>query len=169
MHVFLELALILIGVGLASMGVYWGGMTDSRTSWVAIGVSSLALLGITVFSAAAERTTPEWAFAATSAGIAALAAAVIGWGVISDRMLGFYGLLYALAAGLSTGGIGHSMGFHLHALGTLLAAVAGGVIFLGALVVPGVVFRRIAGWSLLVLGMGIAFLGYADSISVWKP
>src|SRR5439155_1564002 len=48
-HVFLELALILIGVGLASMGVYWGGMTDSRTSWVAIGVSSLALLGITVF------------------------------------------------------------------------------------------------------------------------
>ena len=121
MHVFLELALILIGVGLASMGVYWGGMTDSRTSWVAIGVSSLALLGITVFSAAAERTTPEWAFAATSAGIAAL------------------------------------------------AAVAGGVIFLAALVAPGVVFRRIAGWLLLVLGLGIAFLGYADSISVWKP
>jgi hypothetical protein len=168
-HVFLELALILTGIGLISMGAYWGGMTNSRSSWVAIGIPALALAGITVFSAAGEKSLPEWAFAGTSAGIVGLAAAVVGWGIISDRTLGLYGLIYAAAAGLTTGGIGHAGGFHLHALGTLLAACAGGVIFLAALVVPGTVFRHVAGWGLVVLGLGIGFLGYADSISVWRP
>ena len=57
--------------------------------------------------------------------------------------------------------------FNIHALGVLLAAIAGGLIFVvGAAMPRQMLIRRIAGWLLVLAGIGIAFLGYAPSVNV---
>ena len=179
---FLELSLILVGIGAASLGLYLGGATEARTTWVAVGTPALVLSGLAIFTAVnADRfsstvgPTPgakgqlaAWAFAAASAAFLALAASVTGWGLIMDRTLGFLGFLYAGAAGLSTAGVAVDAGkFDIHALGVLIAAIAGGLIFFTGVAMPRqMIIRRIAGWLLVVAGLGIAFLGYAPSVDV---
>jgi hypothetical protein len=163
----LELSLILWGAAAAALGWYWGGVTEARTSWVPIGGASAILGGITIFGAN-DTPLPVWAFAAVSAVGGALVAAEVGWGVVSDRTLGFGALFFAGAAGLSTGGIANAAGsFDIQALGTLLAAVGGGLVFISAALMPtATVFRRVLGWLLVLGGFGVAFLGYAPSINV---
>jgi hypothetical protein len=167
----LELSLILWGAAAAALGWYWGGVTEARTSWVPIGGAGALLAGITIFGTQAPTDSSQlsvWAFAAVSAVGALLVAAEIGWGVVSDRTLGFGALFFAGAAGLSTGGIARAAGeFDIHALGTLLAAVVGGLVFISAALMPtATVFRRVLGWLLVLGGFGVAFLGYAPSINV---
>lgn len=165
----LELSLILWGAAAASLGWYWGGVTEARTSWVPIGVSGLVLAGITIFGtgAPAEGTLPVWAFAAVSAIGAGLAAAEVGWGVVSDKTLGFYALLFAAAAGLSTAGIAKAADeFTIEALGTLLAAIGGAIVFIGGALMPSKTFRVVMGWLLVLGGFGVGFLGFARSIGV---
>ena len=165
----LELALILWGAAAASLGWYWAGVTEARTSWVPVGASGLALAGITIFGTGlGEGGLPVWGFTAVSAVGAGLVAAVVGWGVVSDKTLGFYALFFTAAAGLSTAGIANAADeFTIQALGTLLAAIGGGLVFISAALMPtSKVFRNVLGWLLVLGGLGVAFLGYAPSIDV---
>ena len=163
----LELSLVLWGAAAASLGWYWGGVTEARTTWVPVGAAGAILGGITIFGSQAT-PLPIWAFAAVSAVGAMLVAAEIGWGIVSDRTLGFGALFFAVAAGLSTAGIANAADtFDIQALGTLFAAVGGGLVFISAALVPTtVVFRRVLGWLLVLGGFGVAFIGYAPSIGV---
>ena len=163
----LQLALIVFGAAVVGIGWYWGGATESRSSWVAIGAPSVILAGITVF-AATDTSVSVWAFAAAAAILAGLAASVIRWGVPSDRGLGFYGFFFAGAAGLSAAGVSVDAGsFTILSLGTLLASAVGAVVFLVASLKPtSLALRRVAGWGLVFLGLGVAFLGYAPEINV---
>lgn len=163
----LELSLVLWGAAAATLGWYWAGVTEGRTSWVPLAAASVILGGITIF-AAGNTPLPVWAFAAVSAGGAALAAAEVGWGVVSDRTFGFGALFFAAAAGLSTAGIANAADeFTIQALGTLLAAVGGALVFVSAaLVPPSATFRKVLGWMLVLGGFGVAFLGFAPSINV---
>jgi uncharacterized integral membrane protein len=181
-QVFLELSLILVGIAAASLGFYLGGATEARTTWVAIGTPALVLAGLAIFAAVnADRFTSTvgpnpgakgqlaaWAFAAASAAFLALAASATGWGLLIDRTLGYYGFLYAAAAGLSAAGVAVDAGkFNIHALGILIAAIAGGLVFFAGAAMPRqMVIRRVAGWLLVLSGLGIAFLGYAPSVNV---
>jgi hypothetical protein len=169
----LELSLILWGAAAASLGWYWGGVTEARTSWVPIGAAGVLLGGMTIFGTGLITTAPGaqtsvWGFAAISSVGAVLVAAEVGWGVVSDRTLGFGALFFAAAAGLSTAGIANAADqFNIQALGTLLAAVGGGLVFITAALMPtSVVFRRVLGWLLVLGGFGVAFVGYAPSINV---
>ena len=72
----LELSLILWGAAAATLGWYWGGVTEGRTSWVPIGAAGVLLGGITIF-AAGGTPLPVWAFAAVSAIGATLVAATL--------------------------------------------------------------------------------------------
>jgi hypothetical protein len=161
----IELALVLTGAAFIALGWYWGGVTEARTSWVAIGLPGLLLAGITIFK---DDALPVWAFTAAGAVGAGLAAAVVGWGKVSDKTLGFYALFYTAAAGLSTGGIAKASdtGFDIHALGTLLAAIGGALVFISAVAMPTKAFRIVVGWLIVLGGLGIAFLGYGPSIGV---
>jgi len=69
---------------------------------------------------------------------------------------------------LSTAGIANEAGeFTIQALGTLLAAVGGGLVFLSAAMVPTATdIRRVLGWLLAIGGFGVAFIGFAPSINV---
>jgi hypothetical protein len=104
-------------------------------------------------------------------GLAGLAAAETGWGVVSDRTFGFYALAAAGAFALScaswakdTGPGGH---FDILALGLLLAAIGAALAFVAAtLVPPSMVFRRVLGWALVLAGFGVGFIGYAPSLNV---
>jgi hypothetical protein len=181
-QVFLELSLILVGIGAASLGLYLGGAAEARTTSIAVGGPALVLSGLAIFAAVnsdrfvstvgpnpgAKGQLAAWAFAAASAVFLALAASVTGWGLVMDRTLGFLGFLYAGAAGLSAGGVAVDAGkFNIHALGVLIAAIAGGLIFfVGAAMPRQMLIRRIAGWLLVFAGIGIAFLGYAPSVNV---
>lgn len=161
----LELALVLWGAGAAALGWYWAGVTEGRTTWVPLAGTSIVLAGITVFG---EAELPVWAFTAVSAVAFGLLAAEVGWGVVSDATLGFGGLFYATAAGLSTAGIANAADeFTIQSLGTLIAAIAGALVFISAaLAAPSAVFRRVLGWGIVIAGFGVAFIGYANSIDV---
>jgi len=180
--VFLELTLILMGIGAASLGFYLGGATEARTTSIAVGAPSVVLAGLAIFAAVnsdrftsavgpnpgAKGQLAAWAFAAVSAVFLAMAAGVTGWGLVMDRTLGFLGFMYAGAAGLSAGGVAVDAGkFNIHALGVLVAAIAGGLIFFaGVAMARHMLIRRIVGWLLVFAGLGIAFLGYAPSVNV---
>ena len=163
----LELSLVLWGGAAAALGWYWAGVTEGRTTWVPLAGASIILAGITVFSAG-DAPLPVWAFTAVSAVAAGLLAAEVGWGVVSDATLGFGGLFYAAAAGLSTAGIANAADdFTIQSLGTLIAAVGGALVFISAaLAAPSAVFRRVLGWMFVIAGFGVAFIGYAPSIDV---
>jgi hypothetical protein len=91
------------------------------------------------------------------------------WGVVSDLTFGFFSFFFSAAAGLSAAAYAAaaSGGFNILALGLLLAAVAGALIFVSAAVVPGARgLRGVIGWSLVFFGLSIAFLGYAPLIHV---
>ena len=48
---FLELSLILVGIGAASLGFYLGGATEARTTSIAVGGPAVVLGGLAIFSA----------------------------------------------------------------------------------------------------------------------
>ena len=164
----LQLSLVVWGVAAATIGWYWAGVAEGRTSWVPLAGAALVLAGITVF-AAGDTPISVWGFAAVSAAGAGLAAAETGWGVVSDRTLGFYSLAAAGAYALScaswakdTGPGGH---FDILALGLLLTSVGAGLAFIAStLVPPSMVFRRVLGWMLVLAGFGVGFIGYAPSL-----
>ena len=164
----LELSLVVWGVAAATLGWYWAGVSEGRTSWVPLAGASAILTGITVF-AAGDTPISIWGFSAVAAAGAGLAAAETGWGVVSDRTLGFYALAAAGAFALScasyakdTGPGGH---FDILALGLLLAAIGAALAFVAAaLVPPSMVFRRVLGWLLVLAGFGVGFIGYAPSL-----
>jgi hypothetical protein len=166
----LELSLLVFGLAAATLGWYWAGVSEGRTSWVPLAAASVILAGITVF-AAGDTPISVWGFAAVASGGAALAAAEVGWGIVSDRTLGFYSLAAAGAFALScaswakdTGPGGH---FDILALGLLLTAVAAAMAFVAsALVPPSMIFRRVLGWMMVIAGFGIGFIGYAPSLNV---
>src|SRR5438067_13675167 len=127
------------GVAAATLGWYWAGVSEGRTSWVPLAGVSVVLAGITVF-AVGDTPISIWAFTAVSAAGAGLAAAETGWGVVSDRTLGFYSLAAAGAYALSlasyakdTGPGGH---FDILALGLLVTAVGAALAFVAATLVP---------------------------------
>jgi len=164
----LELSLVVWGLAAATLGWYWAGVSEGRTSWVPLAGASLVLTGITVF-AAGDTPISVWGFAAVAAAGAGLAAAETGWGVVSDRTFGFFSLAAAGAFALScaswakdTGPGGH---FDILALGLLIAAIAAVLAFVAAaLVPPSAVFRRVLGWALVLAGFGVGFMGYAPSL-----
>jgi hypothetical protein len=164
----LQLALVVWGVVAATLGWYWAGVSEGRTSWVPLAGGAVVLTGITVF-AAGDTPISVWGFAAISAAGAGLAAAEVGWGVVSDRTFGLFALAASGAYALScaswakdTGPGGH---FDILALGLLLAAVGAAMAFVAAtLVPPSMVFRRVLGWLLVIAGFGVGFIGYAPSL-----
>jgi len=166
----LELSLVLFGLSAATIGWYWAGVSEGRTSWVPLAAASAMLAGITVF-AAGDTPISVWAFSAVAAAGAGLGAAEVGWGIVSDRTFGFFSLAAAGAFALScaswakdTGPGGH---FDILALGLLLAAVGAAMAFVAsALVPPSMVFRRVLGWGMVLMGFGIGFIGYAPSLNV---
>ncbi len=166
----LELSLLVSGVAAATLGWYWAGVSEGRTSWVPLAGAGTVLAGITIF-AAGDTPISIWGFAAVAAAGAGLAAAEVGWGVVSDRTLGFYSLAAAGAYALScaswakdTGPGGH---FDILALGLLISAIGAALAFVAAtLVPPSMVFRRILGWLLVLAGFGVGFIGYAPSLGV---
>jgi hypothetical protein len=166
----LELSLVLFGLSAATIGWYWAGVSEGRTSCVPLAAVSATLAGITVF-AAGDTPISVWAFSAVAAAGAGLGAAEVGWGIVSDRTFGFFSLAAAGAFALScasyakdTGPGGH---FNILALGLLLAAVGAAMAFVAsALVPPSMVFRRVLGWGMVVMGFGVGFIGYAPSLNV---
>jgi len=127
-----------------------------------------SLRGITVF-AAGDTPISVWGFSAVAACGAALAAAETGWGVVSDRTLGFFSLAAAGAYALSCASWAKDSGpgghFDILALGLLIAAIAAALAFVAAaLVPPSAVFRRVLGWGLVLAGFGLGFIGYAPSL-----
>ena len=176
----LNLYLILVGATVATLGWGWAGMAASRAAWVATGVPALILSGITIFAvlagsneAAFAKTESEfaavWTFGAVAAVLGGVAAAMGAWGVASDLAFGFYAFFFAATAGLSTAAyaVAADGGFDILALGMLVAAVAGGLVFLSAAIVPGARgLRGVAGWLLVFSGLAVAFLGYAPLIHV---
>jgi hypothetical protein len=166
----LQLALVVWGAFAATLGWYWAGVSEGRTSWVPIAGASAVLTGITVF-AAGDTHISVWGFSAVAAAAAALAAAEVGWGIVSDRTFGFFSLAAAGAYALScatwakdTGPGGH---FDILALGLLITAVGAALAFVAAaLVPPSMVFRRVLGWMLVTAGFGVGFIGYAPALNV---
>jgi hypothetical protein len=166
----LELSLVVFGVAMATVGWYWAGVAEGRTSWVPLAGAGIVLAGISIF-AAGDTPISVWGFAAVAAAGAGLAAAETGWGVVSDRTFGFFSLAAAGAFALScaswakaTGPGGH---FDILALGLLLAAIGAGLAFVAAtLVPPSMVLRRVLGWALVLAGFGLGFIGYAPSLNV---
>jgi len=166
----LQVALVVWGVAAATLGWYWAGVSEGRTSWVPLAGASAILTGITVF-AAGDTPIAVWGFTAVAAAGAALAAAEVGWGIVSDRTLGFYSLAAAGAFALScaswakdTGPGGH---FDILALGLLITAIGAAMAFVAAaLVPPSMVFRRVLGWMIVLAGFGVGFIGYAPSLGV---
>jgi hypothetical protein len=164
----LQLALVVWGIAAATLGWYWAGVAEGRTSWVPLAGAAVVLTGITAF-AAGDTPISVWGFAAVTAAGAGLAAAETGWGVVSDRTLGFYSLAAAGAYALScaswakdTGPGGH---FDILALGLLIAAIGAAMAFVAAtLVPPSMVLRRVLGWLLVLAGFGVGFIGYAPSL-----
>ncbi len=166
----LELSLLMSGVAAATLGWYWAGVSEGRTSWVPLAGAGVVLAGIAIF-AAGDTPISVWGFAAVAAAGSGLAAAEVGWGVVSDRTLGFYSLAAAGAYALScaswakdTGPGGH---FDILALGLLLSAAGAGMAFLAAtLLPPSIVFRRVLGWLMVLVGFGVGFIAYAPSLNV---
>jgi hypothetical protein len=167
----LQLSLVLWGLGAATIGWYWAGVSEGRTSWVPLAGTGIVLAGVAVF-AAGDTPVAVWAFAAIAAAGAGLAAAETGWGVVSDRTFGFFSLAAAGAYALSAatwakaggGGADH---FDILALGLVLAAVGASLAFIAAtLVPPSMIFRRVLGWMLVLAGFGVGFIGYAPSLNV---
>jgi hypothetical protein len=166
----LELSLLMFGLSAATIGWYWAGVSEGRTSWVPLASASIVLAGITIF-AAGDTPISVWGFAAVASVGAGLGAAEVGWGIVSDRTLGFFSLAAAGAFALScaswakdTGPGGH---FDVLALGLLLAAITAAMAFVAAaLVPPSMVFRRVLGWGMVVAGFGIGYIAYAPSINV---
>jgi hypothetical protein len=164
----LQLALVVWGIAAATLGWYWAGVAEGRTSWVPLAGAAVVLTGITAF-AAGDTPISVWGFAAVTAAGAGLAAAETGWGVVSDRTLGFYSFAAAGAYALScaswakdTGPGGH---FDILALGLLIAAIGAAMAFVAAtLVPPSMVLRRVLGWLLVLAGFGVGFIGYAPSL-----
>jgi hypothetical protein len=166
----LELSLVVFGVAMATVGWYWAGVAEGRTSWVPLAGASVVLAGVAIF-AAGDTPISVWGFAAVAAAGTGLAAAETGWGVVSDRTFGLFALAAAGAFALSCASWAKAGGpgghFDILALGMLLAAVGAGLAFLAAtLVPPSMVFRRVLGWMLVLAGFGIGFIGYAPSLNV---
>ena len=143
----LELSLVVWGLAAATLGWYWAGVSEGRTSWVPLAGASVVLTGITVF-AAGDTPISVWGFSAVAAAGAGLAAAETGWGVVSDRTLGFYSLAAAGAFALSCASWAKDSGpgghFDILALGLLIAAIGAAMAFVAAaLVPPSMVFRRV--------------------------
>jgi hypothetical protein len=166
----LQISLVVWGVAAATLGWYWAGVAEGRTSWVPLAGASAILTGITVF-AAGDTPISVWGFAAVSAAAAGLGAAETGWGVVSDRSLGFFALAAAGAYSLSCASWAKAGGpgghFDIIALGMLLAAVGAAMAFVAAaLVPPSLVVRRVLGWLLVLAGFGVGFTGYAPSLNV---
>ena len=164
----LELSLVVWGLGAATLGWYWAGVSEGRTSWVPLAGAALVLTGITVF-AAGDTPISVWGFAAVAAAAAGLAAAETGWGVVSDRTFGFFSLAAAGAYALSCASWAKDSGpgghFDILALGLLIAAIGAAMAFVAAaLVPPSMAFRRVLGWALVVAGFGVGFIGYAPSL-----
>lgn len=176
----LNLYLILVGATIATLGWGWAGMALSRAAWVATGVPALLLAGTTTFAVLAgsnEAAFPThesefvavWSFGAVAAVLGGVAAAMGAWGVASDLAFGFYAFFFAAAAGLSTAAYATAAegGFNILALGLLIAAVSGALVFLSAAIVPGARgLRGVTGWLLVFAGIAVAFLGYAPLIHV---
>lgn len=166
----LQLSLVVFGLVAATLGWYWAGVAEGRTSWVPLAGGAAVLVGITVF-AAGDTPIAVWGFAAVAGAGAALAAAEVGWGVVSDRTFGFYALAATGAFALSCASWAKAGGpgghFDILALGLLLAAVGAAMAFIAAtLVPPSLIFRRVLGWLLVLAGFGIGFIGYAPSLNV---
>ncbi len=164
-----EFTLVLSGAALATLGWYWGGVTDSRTSSVALAAAAAVLLGVTVFAAAG--TAPPlaaWALAGVTGVWAGLIAAVVRWEIGGDRTLGLFSLFVALAALLSAAGFIRDAGeLTVVALGALGVALAAVLIFISGALIPTVRgFRSFTGWLTLVLGAVIAVLGYGVSLGL---
>ena len=164
----LELSLVVWGVAAATLGWYWAGVSEGRTSWVPLAGASAILTGITIF-AAGDTPISVWGFSAVAAAGAGLAAAETGWGVVSDRTFGFFALAAAGAFALSCASYAKDSGpgghFDILALGLLIAAIGAALAFVAAaLVPPSMVFRRVLGWLLVLAGFGVGFIGYAPSL-----
>jgi hypothetical protein len=164
----LELSLVVWGLAAATLGWYWAGVCEGRTSWVPLAGAGVVLAGITVF-AAGDTPISVWGFSAVAAAGAGLAAAETGWGVVSDRTFGFYSLAAAGAFALSCASWAKDSGpgghFDILALGLLIAAIGAAMAFVAAaLVPPSAVFRRVLGWALVIAGFGVGFIGYAPSL-----
>ena len=166
----LELSLLMFGLSAVTMGWYWAGVSEGRTSWVPLASAAIVLAGITIF-AAGDTPISVWGFSAVASAAAGLGAAEVGWGIVSDRTWGFFSLAAAGAFALScaswskaTGPGGH---FDILALGLLLAAICAALAFVAAaLVPPSMVFRRVLGWGMVVAGFGIGYIAYAPSLNV---
>jgi hypothetical protein len=164
------ISLVLWGVAAATLGWYWAGVAEGRTSWVPLAGVGVVLAGISAF-AAGDTHISVWAFAGVTAAGAALAAAETGWGIVSDRTLGFASLagagVYALCCASWAKGTGPGGHFDIVALGLLIAAVGAGMAFVAsAIVPPSMVFRRVLGWMLVLAGFGVGFIGFAPSLNV---
>jgi hypothetical protein len=164
----LELSLVVWGLAAATLGWYWAGVSEGRTSWVPLAGAGVVLTGITVF-AAGDTPISVWGFSAVAAAGAGLAAAETGWGVVSDRTLGFFSLAaggaYALSCASWAKDSGPGGHFDILALGLLIAAIGAAMAFIAAaLVPPSMVFRRVLGWGLVIAGFAAGFIGYAPSL-----
>jgi hypothetical protein len=164
----LELSLVVWGVAAATLGWYWAGVSEGRTSWVPLAGASVILAGVTIF-AAGDTSISIWGFSAVAAAGSGLAAAETGWGVVSDQTFGFFSLAAAGAFALSCASYAKDIGpgghFDILALGLLIAAIGAALAFVAAaLVPPSMVFRRVLGWMLVLAGFGVGFIGYAPSL-----
>ncbi len=161
-----ELVLILVGATLATLGWYWGGLTDSRTSAIGTGAAAAVLGGVAIFAAAGQPSVPIWALAATSAVFGGLATATVRAEVGGERTLGLYSLFWFLAAALS--GLAASReAVGAFGVGALLTALAAVLVFVSGALIPTVRgFRSFAGWVVLVLGAAIAAVGFGPPFGV---
>lgn len=160
-----ELTFVLLGAILVTYGWYWGGVAESRTTGVAVGVPAIILAGITFFQAPSIEVAAVAATGAVFGGIVAMAAMADG---AADRGQGLFALFAGIVAILGMSVLLQDTGvFETNTLAYLVLALAYGFIFISAGLVPAQRgFRSLVGWITLVAGAIMALLAFAPALAI---
>lgn len=162
-----EITFVLLGAVLVMYGWYWGGVTASRTTAIAVGIPAAILGGITIF----QGDEPAiWALGGLGAVFGALVALTAWWDMAADRTVGLYALLAGLGAILTTAALVNqdpNNELSNDSFTAIVLAVAYALVFISAGLVPeNRGFRNFVGWAVLVLGAVVAFFGFAAGLDV---
>lgn len=161
------ITLTLLGVILITNGWYWGGVTEGRTTGIATGLAAVILAVAAAFNI--PQLAPE---VAVLAGLGAVFGGMVALDAYTettnDRTLGLFSLALVVAAALVLAAILATTGaFTLVALGTVFVATAWLLIFISEGLIPQVeAFRRFAGWTTLILGAAVLFIGFSPLLNL---
>lgn len=159
------LTFIVLGAILVTYGWYWGGVSEARTSAYAMGAGTLILTLLAAFNPADPAV---WALTALGAMYGGLATANAWNEGAQDRTYGLFALFFAFALLLGVAAESNATdSLSEIGLGALLLAIVFVMHFIAAALVPTVKgFKAFVGWITLIVGVVVAFFGYADALDI---